>query len=280
MASHEVRGGHEIGRADGRVAETQVRAGEATRLLRVVREVSLAILVGGVADDLHRVLVGTNGTIGTKTVELSLEHALATECHFLNLRQRGDRYVVDDTHGEVVLRLGQSEVVEHGDDLGRRGVARTQTIASTHDERLVLYIVESTLHVEVQRLALGTRLLRAVEYGDALHGLGHGSQQVLHRERTIEVDSHHTNLLTLSYEVVDSLAGSLGGRTHEDDDALGILGSVVVEEVILTACDFAHLLHVVLHNLRHLVVGSVASLTMCEEGLGVLSSTACHRALR
>ena len=92
--------------------------------------------------------------------------------------------------------------------------------------------------------------------------------------------SHHTNLLTLSYEVVDSLAGSLGGRTHEDDDALGILCSVVVEEVILTAGNLADLLHVVLHNLRHLVVGSVASLTMCEEGLGVLSSTASHRALR
>ena len=123
VASHEVRCGHQIGRADGRVAKTQVRAGEATRLLRVVREVSLAILVGGVADDLHRVLVGTNGTIGTKTVELSLEHTLATECHLFNLRQRGERHVVDDTHGEVVLRLGKSKVVEHGDDLGGRGVA-------------------------------------------------------------------------------------------------------------------------------------------------------------
>ena len=53
VASHEVRRGHEVGRADGRVTETQVRAGEAARLLGVVREVSLAILVGVVTDNLH-----------------------------------------------------------------------------------------------------------------------------------------------------------------------------------------------------------------------------------
>ena len=52
MASHEVRRGHQVGRADGRVAETQVRAGEAARLLGVVAEVGLAVLVGVVADDL------------------------------------------------------------------------------------------------------------------------------------------------------------------------------------------------------------------------------------
>ena len=80
--------------------------------------------------------------------------------------------------------------------------------------------------------------------------------------------------------MVDGLAGSLGGRTHEDDDALGILSSIVVEEVILTACDLADLLHVVLYNLGHLVVSGVASLTMGEEGLGVLSRTARHGTLR
>jgi len=50
VASHEVRRCHQIGRADGRVAEAQVRAGETSQLLRVVREVSLTVLVGVVAD--------------------------------------------------------------------------------------------------------------------------------------------------------------------------------------------------------------------------------------
>ena len=73
VASHEVRRVHLICAVDRLVAETKVRAGEATRLLRVVREVSLAVLIGVVTNDLYGVLVSTNGTIRTKTEELSLE---------------------------------------------------------------------------------------------------------------------------------------------------------------------------------------------------------------
>ena len=53
VASHEVRCGDLIGRADRLVAETEVRASETTRLLRVVREVSLAVLVGVLTDNLN-----------------------------------------------------------------------------------------------------------------------------------------------------------------------------------------------------------------------------------
>ena len=52
VASHEVRCGYQIGRADRGVTETQVRAGETSQLLRVVREVSLAVLVSVVTNDL------------------------------------------------------------------------------------------------------------------------------------------------------------------------------------------------------------------------------------
>ena len=65
VASNEVRRLNLIGAADGRVAEAQVRASEAARLLRVVAEVSLAVLVGVIANNLDRVLVGTNRTVGT-----------------------------------------------------------------------------------------------------------------------------------------------------------------------------------------------------------------------
>ena len=42
---------------------------------------------------------------------------------------------LDDTDGEVVLRLGHSEVVEHADDLSRGGIVRTKTVAATDDQR-------------------------------------------------------------------------------------------------------------------------------------------------
>ena len=53
VASYEVRSIYLICTVDRAVAETQVRAGETTRLLRVVREVCLAILVSIVTDNLN-----------------------------------------------------------------------------------------------------------------------------------------------------------------------------------------------------------------------------------
>ena len=94
MASHEARCGHHVGRADRRATETQVRAGEAPRLLRVVREVSRAIFVDIVINNLHGVLVSTNGNISTHSIRLSMEHASTAEGNLLNLEQRSEGHVV------------------------------------------------------------------------------------------------------------------------------------------------------------------------------------------
>ena len=172
------------------------------------------------------------------------------------------------------------EVVEYRDNLCWSDIGRTETIAASNDERTVLHVVECALHVEIQRLALSSRLLCTVENGNALAALWHGSEEVLNRERTIEVNAHHTHLLALLEQVVDSLAGSLSGRTHEDDDVLCVLSSVVVEEVILATGDFRNLAEVVLNHFGHLVVVLVASLAVCEECLRILGSTASNRTLR
>ena len=68
-------------------------------------------------------------------------------------------------------------------------------------------------------------------------------------------------------------------QTHQDDDVLSILSTIVVEEVILTTSDLSHLLAVLLYNLRDCIVVSVRSLTVCEECLRVLSCTTSYRAL-
>ena len=65
VASHEVcfLFTQQISRLDHLLAETQVRSGHATSLLGVIDEVSLNFIVGGVTDNLDRVLVGTNSTV-------------------------------------------------------------------------------------------------------------------------------------------------------------------------------------------------------------------------
>jgi len=47
------------------ITETQVRTSETTRLLRIIREVCLAIFVCIVTNNLYRVLVSTNRTVST-----------------------------------------------------------------------------------------------------------------------------------------------------------------------------------------------------------------------
>ena len=220
---------------DGVIAKAQVRAGETTRLLRVVREVCLAILVGVVTDNLYRVFVGTYSTICTQSIELGLEQIVATHGNFLLFGQGGKGNIIYDTYGKVVLWFWQLQVLEHGHNLGGRGVGRAKTIASTYDKRFALVIIEGTLYIQIQRLTLSTRLLGAIEHGNALYGSGECLLQEVHREWTIEVYGHHTYLLALLYHVVDSFAGSFGGGTHQDDDVLGILRSIIVEQVILTA---------------------------------------------
>ena len=179
----------------------------------------------------------------------------------------------------MVLRLGHSEVVEHADDLSGSCIVRTKTVAATNDNRTILNIEEGILNIEVQRLAVSTGLLSTIENGNLLHALGNSGEQVLHAERTIEVNRDHTNLLTLTVQVVDSLAGCIGSRTHQDDHAVSILGSIVREEVILTTSDLRELAEILLNNLGHCIVVRITSLTVCEECLRILSGTTSDRTL-
>ena len=133
MASHEVGRVDLIGRVNGRIAETQVRTSEATRLLRVVREVCLTVFIGVVTNDFNRVLVGSNGSVCAQSVEFSFENAFASHRYFGHGGQRSKRNVVYNAHGKVVLWYFQFEVVEHGEYLSRRSVRRTQSITSAND---------------------------------------------------------------------------------------------------------------------------------------------------
>ena len=180
----------------------------------------------------------------------------------------------------MILWLRQFEIVVNSDDLGGCGIGRTEAVTATDYQRLVLDIVECALDIKVQRLTLCTRLLGTVEHCDTLNSLWNCCQQVLDREWTVEMNSDHTHLLALRHQVVDSLASSFCGRTHQDDDVLRILCTIVIEEVMLTAGNLGQLIEVVFNNFRYILVGRVACFTVCEEGLRVLGSTAYDRTLR
>ncbi len=279
VASNEVGRGHQICGADRLVAETQVRAGEAARLLRVVGEVGLTVFIGIVADDLHRVLVGAHGTVSTQTIELGLEHRVAH--HDRSYRgQRAEVHVVDYADGEVILRLRQSQIVVNGDHVGRSGVLRRQTETAGVDGRSVGAVLVHLAHVEIERLARSARLLGAVEHSDALRGGGDSSEKMLRRERTEQMNAHQTHLLALGHQMVYGFLSGLCARTHGDDHALGLGIAIIVEEVIFAAGDGGNLLHVVLHDLGNSLIYGVARLAVLEEHVAVLGHAAGNGSIR
>ncbi len=274
VASHEVGRSDQIGRSDGQVAETQVRRRVTARLLGIVREISLAILVGGTADNLDGVLVGTHRTVGAQTEEEGLERTGLGERNLLADGQRQVGHVVVDADGEVVLGLSGGQVLEDGEHLGGRGVLGRKTVAAADDHGLKLLAVEHRLDVEVQRLTLGAGLLGAVEDADALDRSGHDVEEILLGERTVEVDGDKTDLLALLEEEVDGLLEGLGDGTHGDDDVLGIGSTVVGERLVLASGNLRNLFHGVADHVGHGVVELVGRLAGLEIDVGILGRTA------
>jgi len=161
--------------------------------------------------------------------------------------------------------------------LCRSGVFRTQTVASANDKRGILLSVEAVFNIHVKRFAVGTRFLSTVEHGNAFGCLGHSCQEVLGRERTVEVNCYQTYFFALGTQVVDNFTDSFGYRTHGDDDTVGFGVTIVIEQTVIAASDFADLLHVVFHDGRNGFVEAVARFTMLEEVVGVFSHTTGNR---
>ncbi len=190
-------------------------------------------------------------------------------------------HVVLDAHGEVVLGLGRRELVEDGLHHGRRELLGGQAVAAADhlgegegEGALREALAEGREDVLVQRLARGARLLGAVEDGDGLDRLRDGAEEGLHGEGPEEPDLDEAHLLAARHEVLDGFVGRLGARAHDDDDALGVGGADVVEEVVLPADDLGELVHGLLDDGREGRVERVAALAGLEEDVGVLGRAA------
>ena len=279
VAGHEVGRGDQVGRSDRQVAETQVRRGVTARLLRVVREICLAIFVRRAADDLDRVLVGAYRTVRPQAEEQRLECTGLGERNLLAHGQRAEGHVVHDAHRKLVLGLVGPEVGEHGQHLRRRGVFGRKAVAAADDERFavgrnILAVGECLDDIQVERVAVGTRFLRTVEHADALHRFGQHLAQVFHRERAVEVYRHDAHLPATGVQVVDRLPEGFRHRPHRHDDMLGIFCPVVYERLVLAASDLRNLAHRLGNHVGHGVIETVGGLAGLEIDVGVLRRTA------
>ena len=280
MACHKVRRADQIRGADRVLAETQVGLGQAARLFGVVNKVSLAVQVGRVADDLDRVLVCADCTVRTHAPELCAGLTLGGGVDLAGERQGGEGHVIHNADGEAVLRGLCGEVFINRQDLARGGVLGGQAVAAADDlHRDALFLVDRA-DILIERLAHRARLLGAVEHGDVLAGFRHGGEEVLGRERTVQMHVDHADLFALRHQIIDGFLGGFGNRTHDDDDAVRVRSAVVVIQMIVAASELVNLLHIVLDCRRDRGDLLVARLAALEEDIRVDRGAAGEGMLR
>ncbi len=128
------------------------------------------------ADDLDAVLVGAHRAVGAEAVEHALEGVgMGVGAPGGIPVQAQVRDVVVDADGEGMLRCQLFQLVEHCLDHGRREFLGGQPIAAADDLRQFREPAFTTdvmagdggEHVLVERLAIGARLLGAIQYRDA-----------------------------------------------------------------------------------------------------------------
>jgi len=264
----------EVLTADGSLAETKVTDSQTTALVSIIEEVTLDVLISVITDDLDSIVVSTDSTISTKTPEHALGGALRDG---VELRAHGDvevSAIIEDIHGEVVLGLLSLQVLEDSADAARSVLLATETITATDDVRMRLNVVEGHDDIEEERLTRGSGLLSTLDDSDALDALGDSLKEVLSAPWAEETDLDETPLLALLLnEGVESLLSGGDTSTHHDDDALRLGVTVVLEDVVLTAEDLLNLSHVLLDDLRELVVEVVMVLLILEEDIRALNST-------
>ena len=90
----------------------------------------------------------------------------------------------------------------------------------------------------------------------------------------------HADLFAPGIQEIHDLPGSLAGGTQQDNDALRVFGSVIVENVVIPASDPVDLQHVVLHNARNGVISAVVGLLGLIVDIGPLDGGTLNGMLR
>ncbi len=279
MTCYEVSRFDIIGRTNRAVAETQMGFRNAAGFLRIIFEISLNVLVRIIADNLDRVLVGTNCTIGTEAPELAADDSVRLDIHRYE-RNRQIGYIIIDADGEMLFRIITHEMNKYRFDMGRRNVLGGQAITAGNNHRITVRILECRTYIFIQRFANCTRFLRAVQDSNAFNRLRHSCKEVFQRERTIEVYLYIADFLAFCHHGINAFFNSARYGTHGYNDVFCIGSAVVVEQFIGPACKFTDFVHVILDDIRQFVIIGVDGFTVLEENIRVINAAAHGRMIR
>ena len=281
MNSHIVSVFNQVRFHDGLFAEPQMGYGNAAGFLGIVSEITLRIHVGVVADDLDGALVGANGTVGTQAPELAALGSLRGGVQDLAAGQGGVVHVVVNANGKAVLRRSLAQVFNDRIHFGGREFFGTQTETAAYDNRFHVALIERAADILIQRFAQAARFLGAVQHRNLFHSLRNRSQEMFHRERTVQVNCQHADLCAFCrIDQFRGLDGGLLAGAHNHDQLVRVLRTVVIEQMVFTAGDLADFGHVFFHDFRNRFIVFVNGFAALEVSIRVLGRAAHNRSIR
>src|SRR5215469_6047122 len=124
MTADKIGFANQVSRPNWSRAESQMRNGHRSRLLRVVDKITLSIVRRVFANDLDGFFVSANGPVGAKTVEHRAHDIGRFDRERAVVFKTGSGDVICDSNGEVVLWRAILQIVEHGLYHSRRKLLR------------------------------------------------------------------------------------------------------------------------------------------------------------
>ena len=252
---------------DGLIGEAQVALGDAAGLLGIIVKIGLGIFFGGVADDLHGVLVGAHGAVTADTPELAGDLAGSVGVNLL-IGQGCKSHVIVDADGEAVLRLVQQQVIVHRLHHAGGCVFSRQAEAAAHNAvELPAGVHQHGFHIQIQRLTSGAGFLGAVQNRHPGHRLRQGFEKILSGKGPEQMHGDHAHLAATGVEVVHRFPQGLGTGAHGHHALRSIDRAVILVGGVVTACQFVDLVHIVGHDAWDGVIVAVGCLASLEESL-------------
>ena len=286
MARDEAGAADEIRRVNRTRTEAQMRNGLRAGLVRVIDEVTLRVIVGVLADDLHAVLVRADGAVRPESVEHGARHVVRLDVERRIVVEAQVRDVVLDADAETVARMFAQQLVEYGLRHRRREVLARNPVASADHERQARALAaaergrERRDHVLVQRLAGSARLLRLFEHRDAPDRRRQRREQMRSRKRPVQTHLQHAGLAALRVERLDRFLHRLRAGAHQHDHFLRIGRTLVFDEPVAAARQVGETVHQRLDDAGHRVVVRIHRLARLEVGIGVVRGAAHEWPLR
>ena len=174
------------------------------------------------------------------------------------------RHIIHDADSKARLGITGIHIIVYRLDLSGVYILGAKTIPPAIDDRRVFSVGEGSYYIQIHRLTDAARLSRPIQNRDLSNGRRQSTQEMLHRERPIQMDLKISNFFTAVSQIVNDFPRRLANRAHSDDDPLCIRCAVVIEEMVFATRNLAELVQVTLYYFWQHIVLRIAGLCVLE----------------